>query len=280
MTLTAGRAGSGSGDLLDVVGPWDVHDAMEPRLQSLAFEGLAQGITDTRMVALLHVLGWQDGTSSFGIAGMPRYGIGTAAESVRAAIADLGGRNAFIGSHEGNCVALVAVQGAVTPQVLCTAVDAVFAAGAPVCVTPVRSGVQGASQSIRSAVSTLRVAPAINPLPRPLHAEEVLPERALMGDEDARNELYTSVYASLKSQGDEDPMLETVSRFLNSGRSLDVTARELSVHPNTVRYRLKRAAQTTGWDATDPREAYVLHTAIIIGNIQDARTGGNPVPGI
>jgi sugar diacid utilization regulator len=32
--------------------------------------------------------------------------------------------------------------------------------------------------------------------------------------------------------------------------NITMAAKELNVHPNTVRYRLKRAAETTGWDAT------------------------------
>ena len=57
--------------------------------------------------------------------------------------------------------------------------------------------------------------------------------------------------------------------FLRNGSSLENTAKELNVHPNTVRYRLKRAAETTGWDATDPRDAYVLTTALAIGRMRD-----------
>ena len=45
------------------------------------------------------------------------------------------------------------------------------------------------------------------------------------------------------------------------------TARELFVHPNTVRYRLKRVSDVIGWDATGPREALILQTALIIGSI-------------
>ena len=50
---------------------------------------------------------------------------------------------------------------------------------------------------------------------------------------------------------------------------MENTAKELNVHPNTVRYRLKRAAETTGWDATDPRDAYVLTTALAIGRMRE-----------
>ena len=48
--------------------------------------------------------------------------------------------------------------------------------------------------------------------------------------------------------------------------SEEATARELFVHPNTVRYRLKRVSDVIGWDATGPREALILQTALIIGS--------------
>ena len=39
------------------------------------------------------------------------------------------------------------------------------------------------------------------------------------------------------------------------------------MHPNTVRYRLKRVSDVIGWDATGPREALILQTALILGSI-------------
>lgn len=87
------------------------------------------------------------------------------------------------------------------------------------------------------------------------------------GDADARRELVDVVYGSLAGHGPDDPTMLTVSTFLASGGSLETTARTLNVHPNTVRYRLKRAADTTGWDASNPRDAYVLATAIALGRI-------------
>ncbi|MBW3092611.1 helix-turn-helix domain-containing protein [Bifidobacterium sp. 82T10] len=102
---------------------------------------------------------------------------------------------------------------------------------------------------------------------RLIRAEDALPERALIGDADAKRELVEAVYGSLTASGPDDPTLETVSTFLLSGGSLETTAKALNVHPNTVRYRLKRAADATGWDATDPREAYVLRTAIALGRM-------------
>ena len=103
----------------------------------------------------------------------------------------------------------------------------------------------------------------------PLRADELLPERALLGDDYAREELYQNVYRVLHGDNPDDPTFVTVSTFLRNGSSLENTAKDLNVHPNTVRYRLKRAAETTGWDATDPRDAYVLTTALAIGRMRD-----------
>ncbi len=39
------------------------------------------------------------------------------------------------------------------------------------------------------------------------------------------------------------------------------------VHPNTVRYRLKRAAEVTGLSVTDPRHAYTYRVALTLGRL-------------
>lgn len=41
------------------------------------------------------------------------------------------------------------------------------------------------------------------------------------------------------------------------------------MHPNTVRYRLKRVAEVIGWDATGAREALILQSALILGSMSD-----------
>ena len=51
--------------------------------------------------------------------------------------------------------------------------------------------------------------------------------------------------------------METLWCYLDNGRSLEATARELFVHPNTVRYRLKKVSEVIGWNATGARDRYV-----------------------
>lgn len=258
-----------SADLLTLLqnGAGDDADA---RIASVAFECLANGMADERVMSLLRMLDWHDAFTCFAVAGAPAKGIIDSTRVIRGAVHDLGGMHCITGMRGPWCVALVEMRGAVTPEVSCTTMAEAFSRQAPLCLGPVCQRVEGARRSVQSVLSALAAAPAVPSLPRPMRADDVLPERALLGDEDARKELIESVYRSLKGDNADDPTLATVSTFLKSGNSLETTAKELNVHPNTVRYRLKRAAETTGWDATNPREGYVLQTAIALGLMNDA----------
>ena len=75
------------------------------------------------------------------------------------------------------------------------------------------------------------------------------------------------IYRPLSAHSTE--LLNTLWCYLDNGRSLEATARELFVHPNTVRYRLKRVSEVIGWDATGSREALILQAALVLGAISD-----------
>ncbi|MBA2473210.1 MAG: helix-turn-helix domain-containing protein, partial [Pseudonocardiales bacterium] len=45
----------------------------------------------------------------------------------------------------------------------------------------------------------------------------------------------------------------------------------LFVHPNTVRYRLRRAAQDSGIQPTTPRGAWTLQIALALSALSDGR---------
>jgi DNA-binding PucR family transcriptional regulator len=103
--------------------------------------------------------------------------------------------------------------------------------------------------------------------PRPVAADDLLPERMLSGDGTARRALVDRVYRRL---AEADPvLLGTASAYLEQGRSVESAARRLFVHPNTVRYRLRGVAKLTGWDPSDPREAFVLQVGIAAGRLAE-----------
>jgi len=124
-----------------------------------------------------------------------------------------------------------------------------------------------ASRSAKAALAGFAVARSWRNAPRPVLADDLLPERALAGDPLARSTLVNRIYKPLKTHSTE--LLATLWCYLDNGRSLEATARELFVHPNTVRYRLKRVSDVIGWDATGSREAIVLQSALILGSISD-----------
>ncbi|MPY78192.1 MAG: PucR family transcriptional regulator, partial [Actinophytocola sp.] len=59
--------------------------------------------------------------------------------------------------------------------------------------------------------------------------------------------------------------------YLEAGGVLEACARALFVHPNTVRYRLKRATELTGRNPMDPRDAFVLRIGSVVGRLARSR---------
>lgn len=70
---------------------------------------------------------------------------------------------------------------------------------------------------LHETLFSLQAAPSLQHAPRPLRADDLLPERALLGDEIAREELYCNVYRVLHGEHDDDPTFLTVSTFLRYG---------------------------------------------------------------
>jgi len=131
-----------------------------------------------------------------------------------------------------------------------------------------------AVKSAKAALAGFAVARAWRNAPRPTLADDLLPERAFAGDPLARSTLINRIYKPLQSHSTE--LLGTLWCYLDNGRSLEATARELFVHPNTVRYRLKRISEVIGWDATGAREALILQSALIIGSIAEPDANRKP----
>ena len=124
-----------------------------------------------------------------------------------------------------------------------------------------------ASRSAKAALAGFAVARAWRGATRPTLADDLLPERAFAGDPLARSTLVNRIYRPLQAHSAE--LLTTLWCYLDNGRSLEATARELFVHPNTVRYRLKRVSDVIGWDATGARESLILRAALILGSIAE-----------
>jgi len=140
----------------------------------------------------------------------------------------------------------------------------------PVVVGHAVPDLQTAGPSAAAALAGLRVAPAWPEAPRPVLAADLLPERALDGDAAARAELLADVYEPMLRGG--TALVETVTTYLEQGFSLEAAARLLFVHPNTVRYRLRRVSELTGLSAASGRSGFTLWVAIILGRLVHKRT--------
>lgn len=133
----------------------------------------------------------------------------------------------------------------------------------PIVVGSEVASITEANRSAKSALAGYAVVGAWAKAPKPVSADDLLAERALAGDMLAKAQLVEKIYRPLRDSSPD--LLETVVAYLDSGRSLELTARELYVHSNTVRYRLKRIAELIGWDATGARESFVIQVATVLG---------------
>lgn len=137
----------------------------------------------------------------------------------------------------------------------------------PVVVGPRAPDLAGAHASATEALSGLRAAPGWPGAPRPVAADDLLPERALSGDATARARLIETVVTPLREAGGD--LAHTLEVYLEGGGALEACARVLFVHPNTVRYRLRRVSELTDRHPADPRDALVLRAAVIVGRLAE-----------
>ena len=133
----------------------------------------------------------------------------------------------------------------------------------PVVVGPVADDLAHAHVSARAALSAHRSANGWPEAPRPVRSSELLPERALAGDGHARRHLIEEIYLPLI--GARGTLIETLAAYFHHGSSMEATARALFVHPNTVRYRLRQAAELSGYTPSQPRDAFTLQIALVLG---------------
>ena len=82
---------------------------------------------------------------------------------------------------------------------------------------------------------------------------------------EARRVLRQDVFGVLVRAGGE--LLETLDGFFAAGGVLESAARALFVHPNTVRYRLRRVGEVTGLSPLQARDSFTLRIALTVGRL-------------
>ena len=241
-------------------GAWDA------RLEALVVDALVRGERSEELPGRAAALGWTTMSPVLVVVGAapaesddPHGAVRRAARSMRSEV--------LVGVHADQLV--VVLGGHDDLSAVAERVSDSFGPG-PVVTGPVVDGLAQAGVSAGAALAGLRAVRAWPAAPRPVAADALLAERALDGDPLARSALETTVVRPLRTAGAE--VLETVRAVLGSGGNLEASARALFVHPNTVRYRLKRALEITGLSATDPRGSWTLQVALAFSDLDRSRS--------
>ena len=247
----------------------EARGAWDARLEALVVDSLVRGETEDSLHSWASALNWSSSpvTVVVGTIGddEPKTdspaGVEPLIEELRAQ-ARRARLDLLAGVH-GNRLILV-VGGCDDPIAAAERFAGRFGPG-PVIAGPLVRDLRAAWVSARAALAALRAAPAWPDAPRPAGADDLLPERALDGDPDARTALISDVYEPLLGGG--HALLDTLTTYLDQGSSLEATARLLFVHPNTVRYRLRRVAELTEYTPSAGRDGFTLWVAVALGRL-------------
>lgn len=244
-------------DAAEARGTWD------SRMEASVVDAVVRGDTGPELLSRAAALNWDTTAPATVVVGTPAPGAESRASQNVRDIATNHGRAALTDVHGTWLVAIVSGQLNPTEKVFGDLLDA-FSDG-PVVIGPTAPMLTAAYHSASEAISGMNAVAGWRGAPRPVLARELLPERALMGDASAIAALHTDVMRPLADAG--PTLTETLDAYLDCGGAIEACARKLFVHPNTVRYRLRRIADFTGRDPTVPRDAYVLRVAATVGHL-------------
>lgn len=237
----------------------EARGAWDARLEALVVDALLRDELDDSLLGRMAALGWRGSGAMIVLAG-------TAHEATPAVLrmAATGQGLDLLAGLEG--AVLIAVVGGTSEESadrIARSLSPHFADG-PVVHSALVPSLDHLGAAAREVLTALRASAGWPDAPRPSRADDLLPERALAGDPVAVERLITEVYAPLAA----DPsLLATAEALLERQGTIEGAARALFVHPNTVRYRIRRIADLTGCGLTDPREGYVARIALTLGRL-------------
>ncbi|MEZ0338561.1 PucR family transcriptional regulator [Mycobacterium sp. pV006] len=244
-------------DQAEARGAWDT------RMEANLVDAVVRGDVGSGLQSQAAALNWDATAPATVIVGMPHPDRAEFAGDDVHDVANRHQRSALADVHGTWLVAIVSGGLSPTDRFLADLMQA-FGDG-PVVVGPTAASLAAANRSATEAIAGMNAVAGWAGAPRPVPARELLPERALLGDVTAATALEAEVMRPLSDAG--PALMETLDAYLDSGGAIEACARKLFIHPNTVRYRLRRIADFTGRDPTVPRDAYVLRVASTIGRL-------------
>lgn len=243
----------------------EARGAWDARVEALVVDALLRDEIDPDVLARLGSLGWSTSDALLVIAGSAPVGDAEDSVDVLRRSATNHALDLITGIHGATLLAVVgthAVAGS-DPLRVARLLTPHFGPG-PVVVSEPCSTIADVPAAARSAISGLHAAWGWPDAPRPVPVAELLPERALGGDPEAIATLVAMVHDALLADAG---LYDTACAYLERTGSLEATARALYVHPNTVRYRMRKIADVTGWSPTDPRGAFALRLGLALGRL-------------
>jgi hypothetical protein len=238
----------------------EARGAWDARLEALIVDALLRDEVDDAVLGRVAALGWSTQDSMIVLAGAAPVGDPENALDVLRRAADHHRFDLLTGIHG---TTMLAVVGRGEAHKAARLLAPHFGPGPVVMSDPVASLTQ-VPRAAQVTLSGLRAAWGWADAPRPVAAADLLPERALCGDGTAIAALVSSVHRALLT---DVALYDTATTFLERTPSLEATARALLIHPNTVRYRLRRIADITGFSPTDARGAFTLRVGLTVGRL-------------
>ena len=240
-------------------GAWDA------RLESVVVDAVLRGEADQSMQSRAAALGWgQVHDVAVMVAAAPPGEAQAVVSALHRAAHRVGVQ--LLAAVQGGRVVVI-LGGVPDPLTAATGLVPTLGEG-PVVVGPRVPHLFAAGRSARAAQSGYAAAPARAGDLRPVLADDLLAERALLGDAPARSALVSRVHRTLQ----QSPHLwETAAAYLEGGQGVEGTARALFVHANTVRNRLGAITRETGLDLADPHDALTARLSLLWGRLDDAR---------
>jgi hypothetical protein len=237
-------------------GSWDA------RLEALVVDAVMRGEVDEDLISRAAALGWSVNSGGVVVAVGPLPDdLDLDLDRIHLKLARWG-VSSIVSPQENRLVVIIggALLTGTSAALECVAEVADCFGDGPLVTGPVTADLTSAHLSARSALAAQQAAGLRPEVDRPVAADDLLAERVLIGDPTAGPTLQQRAIEPLLAAGHD--LVTTLAAFLEGGGSIEATARQLYVHTNTVRYRLRRIAEVTGLDPVHPADAFALQVAI------------------
>ena len=134
-----------------------------------------------------------------------------------------------------------------------------------VAVSGPKRGTTGAHLALLQAQQAVAVERGNGGKGKTTHFEDIGPYRFVLGQPESDIEMQAerALGALIEDEDRHADLIKTLEAFIRLHGGVNAVARDLYLHRNTVRQRLRRIAQLTGSTLSDPNDRLALQLALI-----------------